>query len=76
VYGVLPASALFMILYAKMSNVLSKKALFYATCTPFFVFYALFCTVIYPNRHLLMPDVRAMPACVLLWRERECVCTS
>lgn len=54
----LPASALFMILYAKLSNNLSKKALFYVTCTPFFIFYALFCTVIYPNRHLLMPNVR------------------
>lgn len=55
----LPASALFMILYAKLSNALSKKALFYVTCTPFFLFYALFCTVIYPNRHLLMPNVRS-----------------
>src|SRR6056297_2455217 len=42
VYGVLPASALFMILYAKASNVLGKKALFYATSVPFFLFYAAF----------------------------------
>lgn len=49
-----------MILYAKLSNALSKKALFYVTCTPFFLFYALFCTVIYPNRHHLMPDVRLL----------------
>ena len=59
VYGVLPASALFMVAYAKMSNVLSKKALFYTTCVPFFVFYALFCTVIYPNRNRLMPNIDA-----------------
>lgn len=64
-YGVLPASALFMILYAKMSNALSKKALFYVTCTPFFLFYALFCTVIYPNRHMLMPDVRRVVCSIL-----------
>ncbi len=58
-YGVLPASALFMVLYAKLSNALSKKALFYVTSVPFFIFYALFCTVIYPNRHHLMPNVRS-----------------
>ncbi|EKU20877.1 carrier protein [Nannochloropsis gaditana CCMP526] len=59
VYGVLPASALFMILYAKASNVLGKKALFYATSVPFFLFYAAFCTLIYPNRAHLMPHIDA-----------------
>jgi ATP:ADP antiporter, AAA family len=54
---VLPASALFMVLYAKMSNSLSKRALFYTTCTPFFVFYALFCTVLYPYREMIQPKV-------------------
>lgn len=58
VYGVIPASAMFMVMYAKMSNVLSKRTLFYATCLPFFAFYALFCYVIYPNRQSLMPQVR------------------
>eukprot|EP00624_Nannochloropsis_granulata_P001052 evm.model.NODE_1477_length_24586_cov_22.484747.3 len=59
VYGVLPASALFMVAYAKASNVLGKKALFYATSVPFFIFYAVFCTLIYPNRNRLMPSIAA-----------------
>jgi len=59
VYGVLPASALFMVAYAKASNALSKKTLFYATSAPFFIFYAVFCTLIYPNRNLLMPNIPA-----------------
>jgi len=59
VYGVLPASAMFMVAYAKASNVLSKKALFYVTSIPFFIFYAIFCTLIYPNRNWLMPNIAA-----------------
>src|SRR6185312_16456950 len=35
VWGVLPVAILFMLVYAKLSNVLSKKALFYATLAPF-----------------------------------------
>jgi AAA family ATP:ADP antiporter len=55
VYGVLPASAIFMILYSKLSNVLSKEALFYTTSTPFFVFYLVFCLFLYPYRDMLHP---------------------
>ena len=39
-----------------MSNTLSRRSLFYATCTPFFIFYALFCTVLYPYRDLIQPS--------------------
>lgn len=53
----LPASAIFMVAYGWASNRLSKQALFYTTCAPFFAFYILFCTVIYPNRALLQPKV-------------------
>lgn len=66
VYGVLPASAIFMVMYGWASNRLSKRALFYSTCIPFFAFYALFCTLIYPNRAMLMPKVPPppIPACI------------
>lgn len=50
VYGVIPAAAGFMIVYAKLSNILSTNTLFYATLLPFFVFYALFAFVLYPLR--------------------------
>jgi len=55
VWGVLPFAAAFMIVYAKMSNRLNKKALFYSTVTPFIIFFALFATVLYPLRDHLHP---------------------
>ncbi len=58
-WGVLPAAVLFMIIYAKLSNKLSKEALFYVTITPFIVFFALFATVLYPARESLHPTVLA-----------------
>ena len=56
VWGVLPCAMLFMFMYSRASNILSKPALFYATVTPFIVFFALFSTVIYPNREFLHPN--------------------
>lgn len=55
VWGVVPSAILFMLLYAKLSNLLSKQALFYATITPFLVFFGLFAVVLYPNRELFHP---------------------
>jgi len=42
VYGVLPFAILFMIIYAKLSNKLSKPALFYSVVSTFIVFFAAF----------------------------------
>ena len=42
-----------------MSNILSKPRLFYATISPFIIFFALFATVIYPNRELFHPTTSA-----------------
>lgn len=55
VYGVLPGALIFMFIYAKMSNSLSKPALFYATVAPFICFFALFSVLLYPNREYLHP---------------------
>ncbi len=55
VWGVLPFAILFMLLYAKLSNKLSKPVLFYTTITPFILFFALFATVLYPLRESLHP---------------------
>jgi len=43
-----------------MSDLLSKKTLFYTTCIPFFVFFALFDTVIYPNSERLHPTLASV----------------
>lgn len=60
IYGVLPAATAFIALYSKLSNALGKKALFYTVCIPFFVFFQLFATVIYPNASLLHPALETV----------------
>jgi AAA family ATP:ADP antiporter len=59
VWGVVPAAILFTLIYAKLSNVLSRENLFYVTITPFLIFFALFVTVLYPNFAALQPNALA-----------------
>lgn len=54
-FGTTSGAILFMLLYAKLSNKLSKETLFYTAIVPFLVFFALFPMFIYPNRELLQP---------------------
>ena len=54
-WGVMPCAILFMLIYAKLSNKLSKPKLFYTTVTPFIIFFGLFGTVLYPFREALHP---------------------
>lgn len=54
-WGVVPFAILFMILYSKLSNRLTKEKLFYVTILPFIIFFGLFATVIYPLRDYLHP---------------------
>ena len=62
IYGVLPAATSFIALYSKMANVLSKQTLFYVTCVPFFIFFAIFDGLIYPNAATLHPSLESMQA--------------
>lgn len=55
VWLTVPCAVLFMIVYAKLSNNLSKQKLFYTIIAPFLIFFALFATVLYPSRDLLHP---------------------
>lgn len=59
VWGVLPVAILFMLIYAKLSNKLSKTALFHTIITSFLVFFGLFALVLYPNKDALHPTVFA-----------------
>jgi AAA family ATP:ADP antiporter len=54
-WGVTPSAVLFLLIYAKMSNVFSKENLFYATMAPFIVFFGAFAFILYPNRELIHP---------------------
>lgn len=58
-WGVAPCAVIFLLLYAKLSNILSKEKLFYAAIAPFLVFFALFVYVLYPNRDILHPNETA-----------------
>ena len=48
-FVVTPASILFVILYAKMSNIFSKERLFYFTLAPFVIFFFVYAFIIYPT---------------------------
>jgi AAA family ATP:ADP antiporter len=52
----IPMSVLFFFVYAKLSNVLSRPALFYSCLVPFLLFFIAFASFIYPNKDLLHPD--------------------
>ena len=57
--GVLPAAMIFLAIYSKLANVLSRERLFYTTLTPFLIFFTLFTFVIYPNVSMLHPHQSA-----------------
>lgn len=40
-----------------MSSIFEKRNLFYITCIPFFAFFLLFGTIVYPNRSLIQPPL-------------------
>lgn len=58
-FGVVPAAIIFMIIYAKLSNTLSRENLFYVTLLPFIIFFGLFAFVMYPAKEALMPTASA-----------------
>jgi AAA family ATP:ADP antiporter len=59
-YCVTPAAILFVIAYAKLSNIFSSEKLFYIIITPFVLFYGLFGFVLYPNLELLHPSAQSL----------------
>jgi AAA family ATP:ADP antiporter len=56
----LPIAFLFFLLYAKLSNTLSRAHLFYACLGPYLLFFAAFAFYIYPNREFLHPSEEAI----------------
>lgn len=55
----LPLSVLFFFIYAKLSNVLGRSALFYTCIAPFLIFFTVFALFIYPNGSYLHPNLVA-----------------
>jgi AAA family ATP:ADP antiporter len=58
-WGTLPVSILFVLLYSKLSNKLKADTLFYTMVTPFLVFFVAFGYIIYPNLDSFRPDALA-----------------
>lgn len=55
----LPMAIGFMVLYTKLSNVLSKQALFYTVMVPFIAFFGAFGFVLYPLSNVFHPTALA-----------------
>ena len=54
IYGVIPASVLYMLLFARLSNLLNKRTLFIAALCPFLFYFSLF-AVLFPVREAIQP---------------------
>lgn len=59
---VLPASILFVIIYAKMSNVMSRENVFYTVVTAFVAYFGAFAYFLYPNKDLIHPSFETVQA--------------
>lgn len=54
--GTVPGAIVVMLIYSKLSNILSRENLFYVTLIPFITFFGLFAYVIYPYGEYLHPS--------------------
>ena len=52
-YCVTPAAILYMIVFMKMANVMTKETLFYSVLMPFLIFFGVFGFILYPMRDLI-----------------------
>jgi AAA family ATP:ADP antiporter len=59
---VMPFSILFVFLYAKLANLLSRENLFYVTISFFLGFFILFALVLYPYREVIQPSAEKIHA--------------
>jgi AAA family ATP:ADP antiporter len=58
-YCVTPAAILFVLIYAKLTNVLKRETVFYAVVTPFLVFFGAF-AFLYPHLSALHPSAETV----------------
>jgi AAA family ATP:ADP antiporter len=55
-YCVVPAAIIFMIIYAKMTNIFRAPKIFYILCMSFLIFFLVFAFILYPNQQFFHPD--------------------
>ncbi|MCX6994405.1 MAG: NTP/NDP exchange transporter, partial [Chlamydiae bacterium] len=68
---VLVFAFLAMVIYAKLSNILSRSKLFYATIIPFLLFFLSYAFVLYPYRESLAPHESANWLVSFFGKKRE-----
>ncbi len=56
-FGVLPSAIIFIIIYSKLANILSREKLFYSITLFFITFFAVYAFVMYPMNHELNLDL-------------------
>ena len=59
---VMPCSILFVFLYAKLSNILTRENLFYTTISFFVGFFIIFALFLYPYQHIIQPSAMTISA--------------
>ncbi|NRA73582.1 MAG: NTP/NDP exchange transporter [Rickettsiales bacterium] len=55
-YLTFPTAILFAVIYAKMTNLLTQKQIFYCFCFFFLAFFMVFAFILYPNQDFFHPD--------------------
>jgi AAA family ATP:ADP antiporter len=59
-YVVLPSAVIFMILYAKLCNMMSQQKVFYTVTMFFIIYFAVFTFILYPNPEIFHPSKEAI----------------
>jgi AAA family ATP:ADP antiporter len=59
-WGVMPSAILFVVIYTKLSNILSQEKIFYWIVGLFIVFFAAFAFYLYPNQGMLHPSLETL----------------
>lgn len=57
---VMPAAIFFVVIYAKLTNVLSREKVFYAIVISFITFFGIFAFYLYPNREWIHPSLETI----------------
>jgi AAA family ATP:ADP antiporter len=59
-WGVMPSAILFVVLYAKLTNIFAREKLFYGIVAVFVAFFGLFALYLYPNKELIHPSIETI----------------
>ena len=56
-WGVMPAAIFFVVIYTKLSNVMSQAKIFYGAISFFLIFFGVFVFILYPYQEILHPNI-------------------